>query len=420
MANPVNDYYAYPQEEMYPGGQYDKQYYDADPGEYTGNQVETGSPPLRYDTNMHGVGKPLQKFSSRAAQIGLPFVSTPFSQIAEQIPQCSPCCPQRQSHLPGTGPPWEWTKQGKLKLSCQQPVVPVPIIQEIHRRDRLIEIPKIELIDAVQPKIYNQDVEHQVPTMEINVDEKEVAIPTLRYVDREVIVPIVTGYTHKFVPKWEIREVPRPVVKYVGEQEIIEIDVPKIKFVDKIVEKQVVVDTIQKKVPLVTEIPKYVETVKYVWKPVEKIVYVEKVVPKFDVSLDCPAPLLIPYAVKSVKELPSIMVRKEVGELEQREVTVDVPPGTIRVPDEYIREYTKKESSFIKDCLSVCDCTNTSNVVAEDAIVHLREIQQTNSDLAESELFRNYMDPGDTESLTESKKTKSERGQSLSESVADI
>ncbi|KAF8820066.1 alveolin domain containing intermediate filament IMC6 [Cardiosporidium cionae] len=416
MANPVNYNYDYPQVEMYPDGRNDTQYYDVEPGEYTGYPVETeGSPPLRYDTNQHGIGKPLQKFSSLAGQIGLPFVSTPFSQIEEPIPQCSTCCPQGPSQLPQVGSAWKWTKQGKLKLTCKQPIVPVPIIQEIHRRDRLIEIPKVELFDAVQPKIYNQDVDHQVPTMEINVDEKEVAIPALRYVDREVIVPIVTGYTHKFVPKWEIREVPRPVVKYVGEQEIIEIDVPQIKFVDKIVEKQVVVNTIQKKVPLITEIPKYVDTVKYVWKPVEKIVYVEKVVPKFDVSLECPAPLLVPYAVKSVKEMPSVMVRKEVGELEPREVTVDVPPGTIRVPDEYIREYTKKEPSFIKDCWAACDCTNTSSVVAQDAAVNIRELEQARYSPENAEILQRSANQENTESLTESKTAQPERKHSQNE-----
>ncbi|PFH36587.1 alveolin domain containing intermediate filament IMC6 [Besnoitia besnoiti] len=238
---------------------------------------------------------------------------------------------------------WRWTREGKLQLRCGQPLVPVPVIQEVHRRDKIIEVPQVDVVDAVRPKVYNQGVEHEVPVMQINADREDFDVEQIKYVEKEVVVPIVTGFTHKFVAKWDIREVPRPVVKYVGKQEEIEVEVPQVKFVDKVVEHEVVVDTIEKKVPKIIEVPKYVDEVKYVWKPVEKIVHVERFVPVFDVSLECPAPLIVPYPVQAVKEMPAVMVRKEVpaAALDEQDVDVLSPPGTVRVPEEYIREYHK-------------------------------------------------------------------------------
>lgn len=241
---------------------------------------------------------------------------------------------------------WRWTRDGKLQLSCGQPIVPVPVIQEIHRRDKIIEVPQVDVVDAVKPKVFNQGVEHEVPLMQIHADHEFFDVEQIRYVEKEVVVPIVTGFTHKFVPKWEIREVPRPVVKYVGKQEEIEVEVPQVQFVDKVVEKEVVVDTIEKKIPKIIEVPKYVDTVKYVWKPVEKVVHVERFVPVFDVSLECPAPLIVPYPVQAVKEMPAVMVRKAVpgAEIDEQEVDVVSPPGTVRVPEEYVREYQQVQT----------------------------------------------------------------------------
>lgn len=238
---------------------------------------------------------------------------------------------------------WRWSADGKLRLTCEQPIVAVPVVQEVHRRDKIIEVPQVDVVDAVKPRVYTQGVEHEVPKMEIAAETIDLEVPTFKYVEREVVVPIVTGYTHKFVPKWEVREVPRPIVKYVGEQECIEVDVPQVKFVDRIVEREVVVDTIEKKVPKIIEVPKYVDTVKYVWKPVEKIIHVERFVPKFDVSLECPAPLIVPYPVQTVKELPAVMLRKQPQELGEVDVEVVSPEGTVRVLDDYIRQYKKSE-----------------------------------------------------------------------------
>lgn len=206
-------------------------------------------------------------------------------------------------------PPWSW-KEGKLCLACPRPIVHVPVIQEVQRRDKIVEIPQLEVIDAVQPKVYKQGVQHDVPQFDVEVRERKVDIPLVKYVDREVVVPVVTGYTHKFVPKWEIREVPRPVVKYTGEQQIIHVEVPQVKFVDKVVEREVIVDTVEKKVPKIIDEIKYVDTVKYVWKPIEKTVYVNRYVPKFDVDLECPPPLIVPYPIKSYRDAPAVFCRK--------------------------------------------------------------------------------------------------------------
>lgn len=195
----------------------------------------------------------------------------------------------------------------------------------------------------------------------------------------EVLVPIVTGYTHKFVPKWEIREVPRPVVKYVGEQETIEVEVPQVKFVDRVVEKEVVVDTIEKKVPKIIEVPKYVDTVKYVWTPVEKIVHVERFVPKFDVSLECPAPLIVPYPVQKVTEMPAVMVRKSPAEMQETEVEVVSPEGTVRVPEEYVREYRKKkaqEAGLLCQTMECCGADKEDEVLYSEGDLSWMQRQQ--------------------------------------------
>lgn len=125
------------------------------------------------------------------------------------------------------------------------------------------------------------------------------AFDCLRFGDsclcREVDVPVHVGYAPQFVPKWDIREVPRPVPKYKGEQQVIEVEVPQIEYKDTYVEKEVVVDVQEKIVPKVTEVVKEVEVMQYEWKEKYQDVPVYKYVPKFDVELDCPPPLIVPY-----------------------------------------------------------------------------------------------------------------------------
>ena len=311
----------------------------------------------------------LQQLTS---SVGLPSMAdavTPYRLTSpdDPPPGCMPCaswCPPEEEDAAGANYSYRWTRDGKLKLKCPQPVVPVPVLQEVHRRDKIIEIPHIDVVDAIKPKVYNQGVQHDVPNMRVTLDEKVIEIPNVKIVEREVVVPVVTGYTHKFVPKWEIREVPRPVVKYIGEQELIEVEVPQVKFVDKIVEREVVVDTIEKKVPKIIEVPKYVEQVKYVWKPMEKIVHRERFVPKFDVAIECPAPLIVPYPVQSVKEMPAVMMRKSPGDIGVQEIDIQSPAGTVRVPQEYIKEYAKAKER--ESSVSACSASEAQEPSAPE------------------------------------------------------
>lgn len=312
----------------------------------------------------------------------IPGGGSPCSSSCVDIGKTAPgflfgnCCAPDDSQKPAGGQlslfsrPWTWQKDGKLKLSCKQPLIPVPVIQEIQRRDKIIEVPNVDVVDAILPKVYNQGVKHDVPKMAVKVKDKTVEIPRITYIEKEVVVPVVTGYTHKFVPKWEIRQVPRPIVKYVGEQQIIEVEVPQIKFVDKVVEREVIVDKVEKKVPKIIEIPKYVETIKYVWKPVEKIVPLERFVPKFDVTLECPAPLIVPFPVQRVKEMKSVLMRKSLKGIEVKELGLETVSGVIRVPKEYIKEYTKRppkkcECASSRCGLSLCDCSQSPTANSE-------------------------------------------------------
>lgn len=123
--------------------------------------------------------------------------------------------------------------------------------------------------------------------------------------NRDVEVPVLVGYAPQFVPKWDVREVPRPIPKYEGEQEVIEVEVPQIEYKDKYVEKEVVVDVKEKIIPKVTEVVKEVEVMQYEWKEKYQDVPVYKYVPKFDVELDCPPPIIVPYPeTRYVKDPP--------------------------------------------------------------------------------------------------------------------
>ncbi|CAD2102108.1 inner membrane complex protein 1k, putative [Plasmodium vinckei brucechwatti] len=261
---------------------------------------------------------------------------------------------------------WSWTNDGKLKLQCSQPIIPVSVVQGILRRDKIILVPQVEVTDFVVPKVYNQNIKHDIPKLDIKLQCSNIEIPNVKYVDKEIIIPIITGYTHKFVPKWEIHEVPRPIVKYIGEQKIVEVEVPEIKYVDKIVEREVVVDTVEKRVPKIIEIPKYVDEVQYVWKPIEKIIYIQKFVPKFDVNLECPPPLIVPYPVQTIKHIPPVMVKKNPKIPDYTYNDLQSPQGYVPIGDEYVDQYTPKNNTNIKGIFSACCEVNCQGKEAED------------------------------------------------------
>ncbi|XP_022589452.2 uncharacterized protein LOC34623090 [Cyclospora cayetanensis] len=182
-----------------------------------------------------------------------------------------------------------------IRLQADQPVVAVPVYQEIQKRDKYIEVPQVEVRDSIVPKVYNQSAVHDVPRVQVACGERGVAIEKETIVEKDVDVPVRVGYAPHFVPKWDIREVPRPVPKYEGEQQVIEVEVPQIEYKDTYVEKEVVVDIQEKIVPKVTEVVKEVEVMQYEWKEKYQDVPVYKYVPKFDVELECPPPLIVPY-----------------------------------------------------------------------------------------------------------------------------
>ncbi|KMZ79251.1 hypothetical protein PVIIG_01725 [Plasmodium vivax India VII] len=339
------------------------------PGEMDiGELPDDQFPGAQYIPDLHGLGRERQALSCKVHEMKIPGQVSPY-----HVPE-GEASSERETLYDENGLPirtnsndqegdkklWSWTDDGKLKLLCSQPIIPVSVVQGILRRDKIILIPQVEVTDFVVPKIYNQNIKHDVPKLDIKVECSNVEIPNVKYVEKEIIIPIITGYTHKFIPKWDVHEVPRPVVKYIGEQKIVEVEVPEIKYIDKIVEREVVVDTVEKRVPKIIEIPKYVDEVKYVWKPIEKIVYIQKLVPKFDVNLECPPPLIVPYPVQTVKQIPPVMVRKDVKFPDCDYTDFNSPYGSLPIPREYVDYYTSRQKAQ-KGIFSNCCESNCKN-----------------------------------------------------------
>ncbi|SBT80012.1 inner membrane complex protein 1k, putative [Plasmodium malariae] len=324
----------------------------------------------QYIPDLHGLGRERQALSCKVNVIEIPGQVTPYHTPNDDT------CSYVESLYDEDGIPltttsnggtnekklWSWTSDGKLKLLCSQPIIPVSVVQDILRRDKIILIPQVEVTDFVIPKVYSQNIKHDIPKLDINVKCSNIQIPNVKYVDKEIIIPIITGYTHKFIPKWEIHKVPRPIVKYIGEQKIVEVQVPEIKYVDKIVEKEIIVDTVEKRIPKIIEIPKYVDEVQYVWKPIEKIVYIQKLVPKFDVNLECPPPLIVPYPVQTIKQIPPVMIKKDTKIPDDCNYNDSLysPEGSLPIPKEYITHFTTQQQKSVKGMFSTC-CT--SNMV---------------------------------------------------------
>lgn len=128
---------------------------------------------------------------------------------------------------------------GKCVVPAQQPVVPVPVYQELQKRDRIVEIPQTIIKDKIFPKLYHQEVFYEVPKLSVQFNTKTINLPRLEFKEKIIDVPVPVGYTYKVVSKWEVREVPKVIPKYVGLQEEIFVEVPQVKVVDKTVEKEV-------------------------------------------------------------------------------------------------------------------------------------------------------------------------------------
>ncbi|SOV74753.1 inner membrane complex protein 1j, putative [Plasmodium sp. gorilla clade G3] len=182
-----------------------------------------------------------------------------------------------------------------IDIQGDQPVFNVPVYQDKYIRDKIVECVNYEIQDVVQPTFYSQETKHDVPTVELLYKEKKVNIPQEKIIEKPVEVDMPIGYTPVFSPTWDVREIPRVIPKYEGEQKIIQVEIPQIKYVDKFVEKEIIVDIKEKIIPRINEVEKEIDVVKYQWKEKYQDVPVCKYVPKIDVELDCPPPLIVPY-----------------------------------------------------------------------------------------------------------------------------
>ncbi|ANQ09160.1 Uncharacterized protein PCOAH_00034670 [Plasmodium coatneyi] len=217
-----------------------------------------------------------------------------------------------------------------INVKGDQPVFNIPVYQDKYIRDKIIETKKYEVQDVLQPKHYTQETKHDVPTVELLFKERKVNIPQEKVEEKPVEVDMPIGYTPIFSPIWDVREIPRVIPKYQGEQKVIQVEVPQIKYIDKFVEKEIIVDVKEKIIPKITEVEKQVDIVKYEWKEKYQDVPVCKYVPKIDIELDCPPPLIVPYPEVHFQNM------SEVVNPNQR--AADIPP-----------EILLRNSSFFKD-----------------------------------------------------------------------
>lgn len=71
-----------------------------------------------------------------------------------------------------------------VRLQADQPVIAVPVYQEIQKRDKYIEVPQIEVTDNVVPKVYNRSAVHDVPKCDVVYGEQDVSIEKEKIVER--------------------------------------------------------------------------------------------------------------------------------------------------------------------------------------------------------------------------------------------
>eukprot|EP00923_Selenidium_pygospionis_P000072 GHVN01000151.1.p1 GENE.GHVN01000151.1~~GHVN01000151.1.p1 ORF type:complete len:309 (-),score=36.96 GHVN01000151.1:99-908(-) len=190
--------------------------------------------------------------------------------------------------------------QAKCVVRAQQPIVPVPIYQEIRRKQKIIEVPQTVITDKVVPKLYHQEVFCEVPRLAIELREKKVPLDRTEF--REVVteVPVPVQYNYKIIPTWEIREVPKLVPKFVGKQEIIRIEVPQIQVVERLVVKESPVYVGEKYVTKEVYEDDPIDEVEYKYMERVQEVPIIKYRPVLDVEVDIPPPLIVPVPVKPV------------------------------------------------------------------------------------------------------------------------
>lgn len=78
----------------------------------------------------------------------------------------------------------ETVERTHIRLQADQPVVAVPVYQEVQKRDKYIEVPQVEVKDTIIPKIYNQSAVHDVPKVQIALGERGVSIEKEKIVEK--------------------------------------------------------------------------------------------------------------------------------------------------------------------------------------------------------------------------------------------
>lgn len=124
-------------------------------------------------------------------------------------------------------------------VTASQPIIPVPVTQEIRRKEKIIEVDQTIITDNVVPKVYHQQVFYEVPKLDLDIRERKLNVPQVEIVEEVKEINCAVGFNFKLQPVWEVREVPRLIPKYIGHQEIVEVGVPQVQVIDKKIENEV-------------------------------------------------------------------------------------------------------------------------------------------------------------------------------------
>eukprot|EP01069_Polyplicarium_translucidae_P002172 Polyplicarium_translucidae@DN1942_c0_g1_i1.p1 len=264
------------------------------------------------------------------------FVSSPQeSQFAAPLagwspaPGLVPAIPYPHA-APGSAPPPMWCtpcapcfpqSSGKYIVPAQQPVIPVPIHQEVIMKDRIVEVDRTVITDKLVPRVHHQEVHHEVPSISMQYKDVKFPLKRVEYTVKQNDIEVPIGYNFIQTHKWEVREVPKIVPKYVGEQRIINVDVPQVKIVDKYVEREVPVYVGERTVVKTVYEEEPYEEIEYEYVEQEEEVPVYKYKPVFDVEVDLPPPLLVPVHVEpeKVHAEPERMTLSEYRAMKKRE-----------------------------------------------------------------------------------------------------
>lgn len=198
--------------------------------------------------------------------------------------------------------------------ATQQHVQQVPVFRTVQVQERIIEIPQVHIVKEYVPKIEVVERVREVMKIEYRVEERIVEVPQIQYVDKHV-EKIETKEIERYVPKIEIVEVPREVFKI--EYQVVEkiVEVPEIQYIDKFVE-----------VPQTQEIIKHVPKIEIVEVPIKREVRVPKI------------------EIRQVEEVKEVSVYEVIEVPVEREVRVNVPvpqiqrierpvPGPVKIVD---------------------------------------------------------------------------------------